>query len=134
VQHILSNITDDFVAFAEGAPIDLPGIGRVIVHPYFMGMMGDLVGQRDVFCVKKNACALCVRVSDDKPSVMRTAAHRASVLEDGTADKWGYLDWVKADDVSQERELSSMPFTPFATSGYQVELPEIHILRVHVAR
>ncbi len=100
-QHILGCITDDLLAWADGAPMDVPGLGPVVVHPHFMGTLGDLVGQRDVFCVKRNACALCVRVSDALPSVVRTAAHRAHVLEEppGTADRWGYLDWVAARDV-----------------------------------
>lgn len=101
-QHIIGNIVADLAKFSDvGAPVDLPGLGRVYLHPWVLGTAGDLVEHRDVFAVKRNSCPICVHVSDELPSVLRTAAHRAAALEAGCADACGYLDWVASTDVRE---------------------------------
>jgi hypothetical protein len=46
-----------------------------VIHPYVLGIMGDLAEARDVTALRKNACPLCV-CNGDNDIALRTRGMR----------------------------------------------------------
>ncbi len=66
-----------------------------MIHPYVLGIMGDLAEARDVTALRKNACPVCV-CNGDNDFALRTPGMREQAKSLPGSQ---YLPWVEPDKV-----------------------------------